>query len=125
MQLTICRGSFPKTLLRLAFGLACCDVVLAQPDPGWSFVAHRGAVKVVTLERQSKAGLEERVWAALRSVCTKSHCNAHFYWEDEYASRKALPERELMTFAVLTYSTTNGFQWNCTLRPFADNCFKK
>lgn len=117
--------AFRQVILGLAVTIACSGHVHAQPNDGWKFVGQIGSTKVVVLDRQSKAGVEERVWAALRSICTSSHCNANFFWEHEYALQKGLPERELSNHAILVYSTNYGFQWNCTFRPFADNCFKK
>lgn len=117
--------AFRQGILGLAVTIMCSGHAYAQSNDGWNFVGQIGASKVVVLDRQSKAGVEERVWAALRSICTSSHCNANFFWEHEYASQKGLPERELSKRAILVYSTNNGFQWNCTFRPFADNCFKK
>ena len=117
--------AFRQGILGLTVTIMCSGHAYAQSSDGWNFVGQIGASKVVVLDRQSKAGVEERVWAALRSICTSSHCNANFFWEHEYASQKGLPERELSKHAILVYSTNNGFQWNCTFRPFADNCFKK
>ena len=103
-----------------SFGLAN-----PQSKQGWNFVGHFGSNKVVTLERKSKTSVEERVWSALRSVCTGTFCNVNFYWVDEYAKNKELPERMLLDHAILIYSTNYGFQWNCSFRPFADNCFTR
>ena len=117
--------AFRQGILGLTVTIMCSGHAYAQSTDGWNFVGQIGASKVVVLDRQSKAGVEERVWAALRSICTSSHCNANFFWEHEYASQKGVPERELSKHAILVYSTNYGFQWNCTFRPFADNCFKK
>ncbi|BAO29558.1 hypothetical protein [Sulfuritalea hydrogenivorans] len=117
--------TFRMIILGLAVTIACSGHTYAQSKDGWNYVGQIGASKVVVLDRQSKASVEERVWAALRSICTSSHCNANFLWEHEYASQKGVPERELSKHAILVYSTNYGFQWNCTFRPFADNCFKK
>jgi len=124
------RGTFLVHALRtvivgLAVVIACFGHTYAQSNDGWYFVRHIGASKAVVLDRKSRTSVEERVWAALRSICTSSHCNVVFFWENEYASHKGLPERELSKYAVLVYSTNYGFEWNCTFRPFADNCFKK
>jgi hypothetical protein len=122
---TLLVGVFRQVTVGLAIAIACFGNSRAQSNEGWSFVGQVGAAKAVTLDRKSKASVEERVWTALRSVCTRSHCIAHFYWEHEYSLQKRLPERELSKHAILVYSTNYGFQWNCAFRPFADNCFKK
>lgn len=118
-------GVFHIVLLGLVITIVSLGHARAQSSDGWKFIGQAGAVRVVTLEKRSKASLEERIWTALRSICPGSFCNAQFYWDDEYATHKSLPERELSNHAILVYSTNNGFEWNCAFRPFADNCFKK
>jgi len=114
---------------RLVAGLAMAVIfgaqAHAQSTPGWKNVGQVGAARIVTLDQKSKTKLEERVWAALRSNCPSTFCNVHFYWEHQYPSIRGLPQRELAKHAVLIYSNNDGFKWNCTYRPFADNCFTR
>jgi len=118
-------GAFRLVIVGLVITIASFGHARAQSNDGWKLVGQSGAAKVVTLDRQSKISLDERIWTALRTICPGSFCHAQFYWDDEYATKRALPERELSNHAILVYSTNSGFQWNCAFRPFADNCFKK
>ena len=90
-------GAFRLILVGLVITIASFGHARAQTNAGWTYIGQAGAARVVTLDRQSKVSLDERVWAA----------------------------RELSNHAILVYSTNSGFQWNCAFRPFADNCFKK
>ena len=118
-------GAFRLVIVGLVITIASFGHARAQTNAGWQFIGQAGAAKVVTLDRQSKVSLDERVWTALRSICPGSFCHAQFFLDDEYATKKDLPARELSNHAILVYSTNSGFQWNCAFRPFADNCFKK
>jgi hypothetical protein len=118
-------GAFRLLIVGLVITFASFGHALAQSNDGWKFIGQAGAAKVVTLDRQTKVSLDERVWTALRSLCPGSFCHVQFFWEDDYATKKDLPVRELSNHAILVYSTNSGFQWNCAFRPFADNCFKK
>jgi hypothetical protein len=118
-------GAFRLVIVGLLNTIVSFGNAHAQSNGGWTLVGQSGSAKVVTLDRQSKVSLEERIWTALRTICPGSFCHAQFYWDDEYATKKALPERELYNHIILVYTTNSGFQWNCTFRPFADNCFKK
>ena len=118
-------GAFRLVIVGLVITIASFGHARAQTNAGWQFIGQAGAAKVVTLDRQSKVSLDERVWTALRSICPGSFCHAQFFWDDEYATKKDLPARELSNHAILVYSTNIGFQWNCAFRRFADNCFKK
>lgn len=81
--------AFRQVILGLAVTIACSGHVHAQPNDRWKFVGQIGCSKVVVLDRQSKAGVEERVWSALRSICTSSHCNANFYGNTSTQRRKS------------------------------------
>ena len=118
-------GTFRLVIVGLVITIVSLGHAHAQTKDGWKFIGQPSVAKVVTLDRQSKVSLDERVWTALRAICPGSFCHAQFFWDDEYAKKKNLPERELSDHAILVYSTNTGFQWNCAFRPFADNCFKK
>ena len=118
-------AAFRMVIVGLTITIVSFGHAHAQNNDGWKFIGHAGAAKVVTLDRQSKVSLDARVWTALRSICPGSFCHVQFFWDDEYTTKKDLPARELSGHAILVYSTNWGFQWNCSFRPFADNCFKQ
>jgi hypothetical protein len=118
-------GAFRLAIVGVVITITSFGHARAQTNTGWKFIGQAGPAKVVTLDRQSKVSLDERIWTALRSICPGLFCHAQFFWDDEYAMKKDLPARELSNHAILVYSTNIGFLWNCAFRPFADNCFKK
>lgn len=89
----------------------------------WVAAGQMGAFRVVTLPKP----WEKRTsiyWDALRAACQeRTHCNVMFVRADEVAEIRDLPERTQRDRALLVYTTNKGFEWNCEVRPDADNCF--
>ena len=99
-------------------------VQAAAPAPKWSSAPQMGSFKVVAIDKkhQRKTAV---YWEALRATCAPgSHCNVLFADAKELPGIRALPEREQREQALLIYTTNRGFEWNCRLRPEADNCFR-
>ena len=89
----------------------------------WSAAEPIGAFRVVLVEKPNvrKLGVFRD---ALRATCkSKTHCNVLFVDARIVKELYSLPEREQRERALLSYSTNRGFEWNCTFRPDADNCF--
>lgn len=119
-------NTFPHAARRLALllgiGLLTPTAHAAKAER-WIAAGHLGSFKLVALEKRYHKKTQV-FWEALRATCgPKSHCNVLFVDAKEVEAIRALPEREQIERALLVYTTNRGFEWNCRLRPEADNCF--
>lgn len=119
-------NTFPHAARRLALLLGIsllAPVVHAAKAERWVAAGHLGSFKLVALEKRYHKNTQV-FWEALRANCEpKSHCNVLFVDAKAVAEIRVLPEREQLERALLVYTTNRGFEWNCRLRPEADNCF--
>lgn len=91
--------------------------------PKWEAAGHLGAFRVITVPRAQQRKVAV-YWNALRATCKqKAHCNLMYVDPAALDEIRALPERAQQERALLIYTSNKGFEWNCTIRPDADNCF--
>jgi hypothetical protein len=115
-----------KRFLKSLAVLSVFAVAPAMASAEWKEVRQRDLYWVVIVDR-SDIGRTAVFWEALRTVCSgKRFCNVVVFSSDDSGvatDPKRFSDDELKK-ALLIYSSSTGFAWNCQYRPEADNCFK-
>lgn len=104
--------------------LIAASLGVGTAEAGWREAGLRNSHRIVIVDRKDVKKVKV-YWEALRKVCPTQHCIVAFF--DERTPLPAQDQRfteEHLKQANLIYTTNKGFEWNCTLRPEADNCFR-